>query len=111
MTANQIQLQFAKLRVFDAHVGKFPETGVDPIDSATFRNDLFDDAPRSFDALMRVGGKCDVLFTARHGGNLRQRQSLAVYFKHEDKKAEVRSQKKRSCSSASVMKPGRGHLS
>ena len=50
MTANQVQLQFAQLRLFDVDIGELAETGIDAVDGAALDDNLFHDAARSFDA-------------------------------------------------------------
>ena len=82
MAAHHIQLQLAKLRLFDVNVREPAEAGVDSVNSATLSDDLLYYSPRHFDADARIGGKSDALAARGDGSDLRQRQFLAVEFEH-----------------------------
>src|ERR1700754_4082610 len=82
MTPHQVQLQLAQVSFIDTDVGKFSETGVDAIDRAVLRNNLFHDTPRFFDALARVSGERDPCFTRSYICDLLKCKLLTVKLKH-----------------------------
>ena len=94
MTANEVQLQLAELRSFDANVGEFAKAGIDAVDGAAFGDDLFYDRTRLPGAGARSGRKRDLFFGVGDGVNLREREFLAVEFEHSDK-AEGKSKKEK----------------
>ena len=64
MTAHEVQLQLPQVCRVDADVGKFAEAGVDAVDGAFLRDDLFDYAACFLGAPARFGAERDLLFPA-----------------------------------------------
>jgi hypothetical protein len=60
------------------NVGEFTETGVDSVNHAVARNDLFNNFPGSSDAQTRLWRDCNMLVTNCDCGDLLQGERLTV---------------------------------